>query len=702
MKIGDLIEDLTGRGIQLWLEKGQLHYRAPKGTLQPATLKLLAENKAEIQAYLTGRQKAKASVPLAQIEPCQAQQRYAAPENKFIYDFEHSYNTQQAFDLRFGLSSIREDIPPHTQRIALYPPGQTYPAQRYRERLSSRTFCKERIAFEQFSAFLEALCRIDLEGLPKYLYPSAGGIYPVETYLFIKPDRIENIPAGFYYYNPASHQLALLSNEGYIDRSLHGTVNQTIFDESAFSLFFIGQLRTISRVYKNAARDFCLLEAGYMSQLLMLEAPKHQIGLCPIGDMAFEAIRGFFLLGESHVFLHSLLGGKVDATALTGWSFLAEPHQSSPNQYTSPAFTPASNNRQLDRKNLPAPGEMSASGHYPAMLKLLAENKAEIYAHPAARQKATLKTRPFRFGVVTERAVPSRENWVTLARKAEDLGYATLLVPDHFITEFPPLTALMAAADATKTLRIGSFVFDNDFRHPALLAKEVAALDLLSDGRFEFGIWAGWHQPEYKSAGLPFDRAGVRINRLEEALKIIKQFFTEETVTFTGDHYTVTDLVALPKPLQRPHPPILMGGGGKKLLTLAGQEADIIGLSPRVNDGGMVDPFERTEAALAQKVEWVRQAAGERFATVELNIFPTDVIIAQDQPQAAEQYMCERGLSGVATEQLVASPYVLIGTTEQLVERIQRWREQFGISYLAIKLEDMEKFAPIVARLANT
>jgi probable F420-dependent oxidoreductase len=308
--------------------------------------------------------------------------------------------------------------------------------------------------------------------------------------------------------------------------------------------------------------------------------------------------------------------------------------------------------------------------------------------------------RPFRFGVITESA-PSREQWITLVRKAEDLGYATFLLADHFVNEFPPLTALMAAADATKTLRIGSFVFDNDFRHPALLAKEVAALDLLSDGRFELGIGAGWHQPEYEQVGLPFDRAGVRINRLEEALRIIKQFFTEEAVTFAGTHYTVTDLKAFPKPLQRPHPPILMGGGGQRLLTLAGREANIIGLHLKVNDDGTVDATERTEAALVQKVEWIRQAAGERFAAVELNLLVASIIITQDQRQAAEQYLRESGRAGVTAEQLLANPYMLIGSIEQLTEQIQRLRELFGISYLVIDTEYMEAFAPVVARLAN-
>ncbi len=310
-----------------------------------------------------------------------------------------------------------------------------------------------------------------------------------------------------------------------------------------------------------------------------------------------------------------------------------------------------------------------------------------------------LNARPFRFGVAAESA-PSREAWTALARKAEDLGYATFLLADHYVNEFMPIAALMSAADATSTLRVGSFVFDNDFRHPALLAKELAALDLLSGGRFELGIGAGWHQPEYAQVGLAFESAGARIGRLEEALAIIKQFFTQESVTFAGSYYTVTDLKAFPKPLQRPYPPVFMGGGGKKVLSLAGREADIIGLHLRVKDDGTVDASERTEAALAQKVEWVRQAAGERFASIELNLLLGGIIITEDRQQAAEQRARERG-TGVTAEHILSSPYVLLGTVEQIAEQLQSRRERYGISYLVVLSGNMEAFAPVVARLAG-
>lgn len=308
-------------------------------------------------------------------------------------------------------------------------------------------------------------------------------------------------------------------------------------------------------------------------------------------------------------------------------------------------------------------------------------------------------TRPFRFGAAADSA-PSREAWIELAQKAENLGYATFLLADHYVNEFPPIAALMAAADAAQTIRVGSYVFDNDFRHPAMLAKEVATLDLLSGGRFEFGIGAGWHVPEYEQVGLPFDSAGTRISRLEEALAIIKQFFTQDSVTFAGAHYRVTNLYAAPKPMQRPYPPIFIGGGGKRLLTLAGREADIIGLHLKVNADATVSPSEHTEEALAQKVEWVQQAAGERFERIELNLLMRGVEIAGNPQQAAEQRIRERGLA-VTAEQVLASPYLLLGSLEQIEDRLHYLRERYGASYFVVGTEYMEALAPVVARLAG-
>src|SRR6266550_2451379 len=193
--------------------------------------------------------------------------------------------------------------------------------------------------------------------------------------------------------------------------------------------------------------------------------------------------------------------------------------------------------------------------------------------------------RPFRFGVICEH-MQSAEEWVTKARQAEEYGYSTLLIRDHFIREpfgdqLAPLIALMAAANATKTLRVGSLVMDNDYRHPVMLAKEAATLDLLSGGRFELGIGAGWLRSEYEQAGMVFEPAGVRVSRLEEAIQVLKALFADQPITFAGDHYTITNLSGFPKPTQRPHPPILVGAGSKRMLALAAREADIVGILPK-------------------------------------------------------------------------------------------------------------------------
>lgn len=315
-----------------------------------------------------------------------------------------------------------------------------------------------------------------------------------------------------------------------------------------------------------------------------------------------------------------------------------------------------------------------------------------------------VQVHPFRFGAAAD-AAPTRAAWVAQVRRAEELGYATFLVADHYTLDFPPIAALMTAADATTAIRVGSLVFDNDFRHPAQLAREVATLDLLSDGRFELGIGAGWRQADYDQVGLPFDGAGVRIDRLIEALAIIKQFFAQESVTFTGTHYRVSELQASPKPLQRPHPPIFIGGGGRRMLTVAGQEADIVGLHLKANADGTVDASERTTAALERKLAWVRQAAGERFASLELSLLASAVVVTDDRHQAAEararELAAHGGMADTSADMLLADPYLFIGTVEHIVEQITHLRQQFGISYVVMRPDDVEAFAPVVARLAG-
>jgi probable F420-dependent oxidoreductase len=259
---------------------------------------------------------------------------------------------------------------------------------------------------------------------------------------------------------------------------------------------------------------------------------------------------------------------------------------------------------------------------------------------------------------------------------------------------------LMAAADATKTLRVGNLVLDNDYRHPVMLSKEAATLDLLSGGRFELGIGAGWLRAEYEQAGMLFDAPGVRVSRLEEALYVLKGLFADEPFTFAGSHYVVSNLEAYPKPLQRPHPPILVGAGSKRMLTLAAQEADIVGILPKALPDGTIsgEVTERLPATMAQKVEWVREGAGERFATLELSMVIAPIITEQRR-QKVEQLRHERGWNEVSVEQVLDMPSVFTGTSEQIAEDMWRRREQYGFSYYVVSDVLMEAFAPIVTLL---
>lgn len=315
--------------------------------------------------------------------------------------------------------------------------------------------------------------------------------------------------------------------------------------------------------------------------------------------------------------------------------------------------------------------------------------------------------RPFRFGVLCEE-MGTREAWITKARRVEELGYATLLLRDHFLPgsfgdQFAPLSALMAAAMMTNTLRIGSMVFDNDYRHPVVLGKEVATLDVLSGGRFEFGLGAGWMGSEYEQAGLPFDPPGTRIDRFEEALQIFKGLFADEPLTFAGKHYTITGIHSFPRPLQRPHPPILIGAGGRRMLAIAAREADIVGiLAGPLNAGAPTvnDPAAYTAESFAQKITWLRQAAGERFTQLELSVITTPVL-TQNRSLGAEQVAQTRGWSGVSVEEILEMPTIFIGTVEQVAEQMLERREHFGISYYMTFDRQMEAYAPLVERLSG-
>jgi probable F420-dependent oxidoreductase len=316
-------------------------------------------------------------------------------------------------------------------------------------------------------------------------------------------------------------------------------------------------------------------------------------------------------------------------------------------------------------------------------------------------------TRPFRFGVFGENA-RSRDVLLDTARRAEDAGYSTFLIRDHFIEEpfghqLAPLASLTAVAGATSRLRVGSLVLSNDYRHPVVLAKEIATLDLLSNGRVELGLGAGFSKAEYDAAGITFEAPGVRVDRLEEAIHVLKGLFGEGPLTFVGKHYAVTHLDGFPKPVQRPRPPLLIGAAGKRMLSIAAREADIIGFQTVSTAKGVMadDPSGRLAPAVAQRVEVVRQGAGERFRGIELSMVAS-VVFAEQRRQAADQFARDRGWTGISPEQVLEMPSVFIGSLDHIVDEMRARRERYGFSYYVVLDQAMEKVAPVVARLAGT
>jgi probable F420-dependent oxidoreductase len=312
--------------------------------------------------------------------------------------------------------------------------------------------------------------------------------------------------------------------------------------------------------------------------------------------------------------------------------------------------------------------------------------------------------RPFRFGLNAISSV-SREQWRTTARKTEDLGYSTLCVGDHLWTGLAPLTSMMAAAEATTKLRVGSFVFGNDFRHPVVLAREAATIDLLSEGRLELGIGTGWEKSDYERPGITLDSPETRVARFEEAVHIIKELFGSEPVNFSGDYYTINNLKAFPRPVQRPHPPILIGGAGRRILSIAAREANIVSVNIKTTADGNLDWRSATEAATMRRTEWIRQCAGERFSELELNILLSAVIITNNALEAAETLAKEWEFdpNEMSVDDLLTSPYFLFGSQDEIVETLQVRRERYGISYFTIFGEDrLESFAPVLARLVGT
>lgn len=305
--------------------------------------------------------------------------------------------------------------------------------------------------------------------------------------------------------------------------------------------------------------------------------------------------------------------------------------------------------------------------------------------------------RPFRFGIQASKA-NTRDLWVDLARRSEGHGYSCLTMPDHFDDQLAPVPALMTAANVTTNLRVGALVWDNDYKHPAVLAKELATMDVLSDGRLELGIGAGWMISDYEQMGIPYDSAKVRIDRFVEGLKVIKGAMAEGAFSFSGDHYTITNYNGTPKPIQAPCPPILIGGGGKRVLSIAAREADIVGINATMSAGVIgPDAFNTmTAEAVDEKVAIVREAAGARFSDIEMNVRAFLVSITDDAKQAASGIA---SMLGVEPEMVEQSPFALVGPTSKLIEDLIERRERWGFSYIIVGADDVESFAPVVAAL---
>ena len=306
----------------------------------------------------------------------------------------------------------------------------------------------------------------------------------------------------------------------------------------------------------------------------------------------------------------------------------------------------------------------------------------------------------FRFGVQLSAAGDGAE-WRAKARQIEDLGYSTLFLPDHFGSQWAPLVALTSAAEATTTLRVGSLVFDNDYRHPVLLAREVATLAIVSEERVEFGLGAGWQRSDYEQAGLAFDPPGVRIDRMVEGLHIMRDLWSTGRSTFEGKYYSVNGAHGVPMPAGTDHPPIIIGGGSKRILSIAAREAEIVGFSPSLAEGvvGLATAQSAVAARFRERVDWVKEAAGARLAELEFQVLTFAVQVTEHRDRFLDD---AASLFGLTPDEVAGSPIALVGTVEEICETLLSRREEYGFSYMVVHDENIEDFAPVVAALAGT
>ena len=308
--------------------------------------------------------------------------------------------------------------------------------------------------------------------------------------------------------------------------------------------------------------------------------------------------------------------------------------------------------------------------------------------------------RRFRFAVQLNGPFEGR-TWADSVREVEDLGYSTLFVPDHLDSGLAPLAALATAVADTTDLRVGPLVLDCDFRHPAIVARELSTIDLLSGGRLEVGLGAGWKRLDYDTSGIPMDPPGVRVSRMIEHAQVMKGLFGGEPVDFAGEHYQVSGLTAIPPPSTPGGPPFLIGGGAPRLLRFAGSFADIVGVNPSIHSGEIDADAARDamDDRIDQKVAWVREGAGDRFDDIELNAWIA-VAMLTDDPEGFAQAMAPAFGADDGTA-LLSSPMTLVGTTAGLADELRRRRERWGYSYHCIPGDHARDFAPLVAELTG-
>jgi len=312
--------------------------------------------------------------------------------------------------------------------------------------------------------------------------------------------------------------------------------------------------------------------------------------------------------------------------------------------------------------------------------------------------------KPFRFLAAVQGVMNGRD-LAELARKAESIGYHALVVPDHLIEQLSPVPVMATIAAATDRLRVSAFVLNNDLRHPAVLGQDLASLDVLSDGRLDVAIGAGWNRPEYEATGLTFDAVATRVSRLAEAVTVLKGCFADGPFSFEGEHYTIRDYDGQPKPVQRPHPPFLIGGGGRRTLELAGREANIVGLAPRILGGQRGDPRSITLAATEEKIGWVRAAAGDRFETLDFNVYPSMAAVTVTNDVRAEirtviEQARERTGIELSEDEAIESPHLFINSIDGFVDKFRMLRDRLGIT--SFMTGEVDELAPVVERLAGT